>query len=355
MILSRLDVRNIRCLKDVSLEPADINLIHGENASGKTSLLEAIFLLGRGKSFRTIAGEGLIQDGKEEATVSGSISSGVRELRLGIGLKRGESTRIRVDGQDERSAAALAKNLPVQVIDPGVHRLVEEGPGVRRRFVDWGVFHVEHSFLDLWRRYHRTLRQRNAALKSGNLAAISSWNHKLADYGEQISLVRHRYTESIKPFVKVYCESLLEATVEMTYRQGWSEERGLLAAVEDSLGRDRKTGSTYPGPHRADLKISLESRKAKGRISRGQQKLLAASLVLGQLQHLKEEEGIRSVLLLDDVAAELDGKHLERFLHAACSIDLQLFVTTLSRDVIQISGPLKVFHVEQGEVSSVVQ
>lgn len=355
MILSRLDIRNVRCLEDASLEPADINLIHGENASGKTSLLEAIFLLGRGKSFRTIAGEGLIRDGEEEATVSGRIARNDRDSRLGIGLKRGESTRIRVDGHDERSAAALAKNLPVQVIDPGVHRLVEEGPGVRRRFVDWGVFHVEHGFLDLWRRYHRALRQRNATLKSGNLAAINSWNQKLADYGEQISLVRHRYIEAIKPFIKVYCEKLLETPVEIRYRQGWSEERNLIDALEDSLGRDRKTGSTYPGPHRADLVISLGTRRAKGRISRGQQKLLAASLVLGQLQHLKKKEAIRSVLLLDDVAAELDDSHLERFLKTVCSIDLQLFVTALSRDAIQISRPLKVFHVEQGEVSSVVQ
>jgi len=355
VILSHLDVRNIRCLKDTSLDPADINLIHGENASGKTSLLEAIFLLGRAKSFRTIPGEGLIQDGQEEATVSGCVSRNGRELRLGIGLRRGESSRIRVDGHDERSAAALATNLPVQVIDPGVHRLVEEGPGVRRRFVDWGVFHVEHGFLDLWRRYHRTLRQRNAALKSGNLAAINSWNHKLSEYGEEMSLVRRRYTEAIRPFVEVFCESLLESSVEMNYRRGWPEEKGLLAAVEDSLGRDRKTGSTFPGPHRADLAISLESRKAKGRISRGQQKLLAASLVLGQLQHLTKAEGIKSVLLLDDVAAELDARHLDRFLNAACSIDLQLFVTTLSHHAIQISHPVKVFHVKQGEVSSVVQ
>ena len=355
MILSRLNVRNIRCLRDTPLEPADINLIHGENACGKTSLLEAIFLLGRGKSFRTIAGEGLIQDGQEEATVSGRMSRDGRDVRLGIGLKRGEPARIRVDGRDERSAAVLAKNLPVQVIDPGVHRLIEEGPGIRRRFVDWGVFHVEHGFLDLWRRYHRALRQRNAALKSGNLTAISSWNQKLADYGEQMSLVRHKYIDSIRPFVGLFCETLLEAPVEIRYRKGWAEERSLLAAIEDSLVRDRKTGSTYPGPHRADLEISLGTRKAKGRISRGQQKLLAASMVLGQLQHLNKEEAIRSVLLLDDVAAELDGKHLERFLQAVCSIDLQLFVTALSRDGIQISRPLKVFHVEQGEVSSVVQ
>jgi DNA replication and repair protein RecF len=355
VILSRLNIRNIRCLTDTPLEPADINLIHGENASGKTSLLEAIFLLGRGKSFRTIAGEGLIQDGKEEATVSGCVVRDGRNFRLGIGLKRGESARIRVDGHDERSAAVLAKNLPVQVIDPGAHRLIEEGPGVRRRFVDWGVFHVEHGFLDLWRRYHRTLRQRNAALKSGNLTAISTWNQKLADYGEQMSLARHRYIAAIRPFVEVFCETLLETPVEIRYRQGWSEERSLIVAIEDSLGRDRKTGSTYPGPHRADLVISLETRKARGRISRGQQKLLAASMVLGQLQHLKKEKSIRSILLLDDVAAELDGKHLGRFLHAVCSIDLQLFVTALSRDVIQISRPLKVFHVEQGKVSSVVQ
>ena len=355
MVVNRLNVRNVRCLKDIVLDPGDINLIYGENASGKTSLLEAIYFLGRGKSFRTIAGEGLIQDGRNEATVSASLDRNGRDVRLGVGLTRGDATRIRLDGRDERSAAVLAENLPVQVIDPGVHRLVEEGPAIRRRFVDWGVFHVEQGFLDLWRRYHRTLKQRNAALRASDPSEIASWNQKLVEYGELISQSRLRYINAIGPFVELFCQSLLASQVELKYRQGWSEGKELATALEESLVRDRRTGTTYPGPHRADLTISLASRPAKGRVSRGQQKLLAASLVLGQLQHLRMERDIRSVLLLDDVAAELDGSHLARFIEAVCSIDLQLFVTTLDRDAIPVSHPSKLFHVEQGKVSSVVQ
>ena len=354
MLLRRLSVRNLRCLSEVDLEPSDNNLIFGENASGKTSLLEAIFVLGRGKSFRVTGRNGLIRDGEEQAVLSGQVAQGERVAPVGIALNRGAGATIRVDGRDETSAAALAAWLPVQVIDPGVHRLVDEAPGIRRRYLDWGLFHVKQAFLELWRRYHRILRQRNAALKSGAPGGLASWDAQLMEAGEALTEARRDYVLGLAPDVEAVCEALLERDVKLTYRQGWSEERGLAEALAESRDRDLRQGSTHPGPHRADIAIHFDRHPAKGRVSRGQQKLLAAALILGQLRYVYRRSGVRSVLLLDDMAAELDSERLARFLAVVNDLDVQLFVSALTREAVCLPQPQRVFHVEQGSVSQMV-
>ena len=354
MLLRRLSVRNLRCLAEVDLEPSDNNLIYGENASGKTSLLEAIFVLGRGKSFRISGRNGLIRDGEERAVLSGQVAQGERVAPVGIALNRGAGATIRVDGRDETSAAALAAWLPVQVIDPGVHRLVDEAPGIRRRYLDWGLFHVKQTFLELWRRYHRILRQRNAALKSGAPGGLASWDAQLMEAGEALTGARREYVQGLAPDVEAACEALLGREVKLTYRQGWSGERDLADALAESRERDLRHGSTHPGPHRADIAIHFDSHPAKGRVSRGQQKLLAAALILGQLRHVHRLSGVRSVLLLDDMAAELDSERLARFLSVVNDLDVQLFVSALTREAVSLPRPQRVFHVEQGSVSQMV-
>jgi DNA replication and repair protein RecF len=352
--LLRLQVRDLRCLAEVDLEPGETNLIVGENASGKTSLLEAIFVLGRGRSFRVAGRSGLIRDECEEAVVSGRAQRGERRVPLGIALQRGGGSRIRVDGRDESSAASLASWLPVQVIDPGVHRLVDESPGVRRRYLDWGVFHVEQGFLDGWRRYHRILRQRNAALKSSSGPTLATWDRQLVEAGEVLSDYRRAYLEALAPDVEAVCRELLGLPVRLSYRQGWPEGRDLPTALEEARARDRRQGVTHPGPHRADIGITFDDQPARGRVSRGQQKLLAAGLVLGQLRHLQRHATAGSVLLLDDMAAELDEARLARFLKVVVDLGVQLFVTALTPDAIPLPKPHRLFHVEQGKLRSVV-
>jgi len=354
MTLQKLWARNVRCLEEVSLEAGDYNLIFGENASGKTSLLEAIYVLGRGRSFRGAQREGLIRDGAAEAMVSARITRGEQTGQLGLGLSRGGSPRVRVNGQDAPSIAALAEWLPVQVLDPELHRLVDEGPGVRRRFVDWGVFHVEHGFLDQWRRYQRTLRQRNAALKEKTCRDLSIWSEQLAAEGESLGALRQTYLEGLTPDVQHFGERLLGAEIRMEYRAGWPEGKTLAQALARSQDRDRRFGATHAGPHRADIQIDVAKRRARGRVSRGQQKLLAASLVLGQLKNLQGRTGTRSVLLLDDIAAELDKGSLSRLIDAVTGLGIQLFITALSRQDVPLDKPHALFHVEQGMVSSVV-
>ena len=354
MSLLRLQVRNLRCLAEVGFEPGRNNLIFGPNAAGKTSVLEAIFLLGRGRSFRIAGRNGLIRDGSEEATVAGQVQRGERRAAVGIALPRGGTPRIRADGRDESSAAVLANWLPVQVIDPGVHRLVDASPGVRRQYLDWGVLHVKHDFLESWRRFQRILRQRNAALKGNSAASLDLWDRQLAEAGEMVGEHRRTYLEGLAPEVEAVCGELLDLPVRLCYRQGWAEGRDLATALAEARQRDRRHGVTHPGPHRADIAIVFDEHPARGRVSRGQQKLLAAALILGQLSHLQRTSDVRSVLLLDDMAAELDGERLGRLLTVVGRLDVQLFVTALTRDAVTLPDPQRMFHVEQGILRPVV-
>lgn len=354
MSLVKLAAENIRCLKKVALEPAETNLIYGENASGKTSLLEAIFILGRGRSFRSSTREAIITDGETRMVVTGLKRHEGREVRLGISQDVDRAPRIRIDGKDETSVAALAELLPVQIIDPDVHRLIEEGPGVRRKFLDWGVFHVEQDFLGAWRRYHRLVRQRNAALKTRRTREVEVWDRELASTGDNLTTYRRKYTESLGKHVSEIGQVLLGCEAHIVYRQGWGEDRPLISALEEGRERDLKFGVTHAGPHRADMSIHVASRKARGRVSRGQQKLLAATLVLAQLAHLRCASGVRSILLLDDLPAELDVGAVERIREVIGTLEAQLFLTALRRSDLAAWQCGAVFHVEQGKVLSML-
>ena len=354
MSVRKLWVQNVRCLEEAVLEAADHNLIYGHNASGKTSLLEAIFVLGRGRSFRGAQREGLIRDGESEAVISGKVTRGELPGQIGLSLRRGSAPRVRINGRDETSAASLAEWLPVQVLDPGLHRLVDEGPGIRRRFVDWGLFHVEQDFLGHWRRYQRSLRQRNAALKGRAPGDLAIWDERVGAEGETLNILRESYLESLGGAIRAFGERLLGEQIRLDYRPGWPHGQSLAETLGRNRDRDRRFGATQAGPHRADVLIEVADQQARGRVSRGQQKLLAASLVLAQLQDLQDRRGVRSVLLLDDMAAELDPDSLKRLVASVSGLGCQLFITSLGREDVPLEMPHAAFHVEQGKVASVV-
>src|SRR6202043_3355275 len=189
-----IQVSDFRCLHstELDLDPR-FTLISGSNASGKTSLLEAMYVLGRGRSFRTRRLEHLIRHDTEQFVVFGEIETSSRQIPVGVeGSMSG--MRAQIGGAKAASLAELAGVLPVQIIDPEIHRLIEEGPGRRRRFLDWGVFHVEHTFVGHWQRYRQALKQRNAALRSGQpSAAVAAWDGDLLRYGELLTSARSRY------------------------------------------------------------------------------------------------------------------------------------------------------------------
>jgi DNA replication and repair protein RecF len=352
MPLVGLEIDQFRCLErvELSLDP-HYNLFVGANTSGKTSLLEATFFLGRGRSFRTRRLDRLVRHGQSEFRLVGRVQRGEASTVLGVAGSR-HGTEIRVGGAPAAGVAALAEHLPAHVIDPEVHKLLEEGPGRRRRFLDWGVFHVEQSFLATWQRYQRAVRQRNAALRAARDDHLArAWDPEVVAAGEALVGMRAEYLRLLEPELTALGHELLGLNVALVHHAGWAAGMSLQAALEASIERDRRFGMTHVGPHRADIVVQVDGLAARERVSRGQQKLLAAALVLAQIRIQERQAPGRAVLLLDDPAAELDAGNLERLLAVVRSLPAQLFVTALRPELAALGAPGRLFHVEHGRVT----
>jgi DNA replication and repair protein RecF len=248
--------------------------------------------------------------------------------------------------------AELALFLPVQIIDPEVHHLIDEGPSRRRRFMDWGVFHVEQSFVGHWQRYQQVLRQRNAALKARQpRAVVSVWDGDLVRSGESLSAARVRYVSLLSPSAEAIGRNLLGMELSLSYRNGWLKGQSMAEALQQSWNHDLETGATQVGPHRAELGIRLGGAPVKDRISRGQQKLLAAALLIAQLKLFPEGSPVQPTLLLDDPAAELDDERLANLIREVSSQSVQLIVTTLHGEFSAFGEPGRRYKMNAGQVS----
>ncbi|MEA3173649.1 MAG: replication and repair protein RecF [Gammaproteobacteria bacterium] len=350
MTLGRVQLTDFRSLHSAILQLDPVfTLITGPNASGKTSVLESIYLLGRGRSFRTRRLDHLIRHGAERFVVFGEVDAGGRRIPVGV-EGTADGIRAKIAGERPASLAELAVALPVQIIDPEIHRLIEEGPSQRRRFLDWGVFHVEQSFVSDWQRYQQVLRQRNAALKARQpRSVVSVWDADLIQYGMRLTEARRRYVELLMAAAEPIAQHLLGLSLELSYRAGWAKDRALAEALDLSWSHDQEAGATQVGPHRAELAIRLNGSPVKDRISRGQQKLLAASLLIGQVK-LFPVEGVQPTLLLDDPAAELDDQRLAGLIREVSNQPVQLIVTTLHGEFAAFGSPGRRFALEQGEL-----
>ncbi len=348
MSLASLQITDLRSIHTASLEfTPGLNLIFGANGSGKTSILESAFLIGRGRSFRTRHTEQLIARGRECLQLFATTVDPAH--RIGFEYRRDESYTARLDGADVRSLAELPRTFFAEVVDPEVHRLVEGAPAERRRWLDWGVFHVEPAFLETWTRFTRTLKQRNAGLRQG--MDPRPWDAELATLGEGVAAARRSALDDVLPYWREAVARLAGLDVEMSYFRGWAADRSLAATLAEGLERDRNRGSTLSGPQRADIHLRLSGRPAREILSRGQQKLVAAAMVLALLQRLRGAQRSRPTLLLDDPAAELDARHLGALVELVKELSCQLIVTSLHADLTLFGIPERVFHVEHGAVT----
>ena len=353
MSLCQITLSNLRCIEHAELRlPPGLTLVYGGNGSGKTSLLEGIYILGRGRSFRTRNSERLILRGQTHMRVTGQVQSGRDTMaRLGVEVTR-TGTTARIAGQPAETLAELSHAFAVQVIEPGIHRLVEEGGYRRRRWLDWAVFHVEPQFVDLWVRYTRVLKQRNAALKT-QAPTVSVWDNDLVKVGEAITAARQRLMERLLPYWQAALASLSGLPVELQYLRGWSQERTLAEALIELRASDELRRQTQAGPHRADVAVRLHGRAARDVLSRGQQKLVAVAMTVAQLRLLQDAVQITPTLLLDDPAAELDGERLQRFIDEVAQLRCQLVVTSLHPESQLFGTPESTFCMDAGRVQPV--
>jgi len=354
MTLRRVQVSDFRCLHSAEVEfHPQFTLVSGPNASGKTSLLEALYVLGRGRSFRTRKLDHLIRTGAQRFVIYGEAE--LHERRVGLGVEgTAQGIRARMGGERVSSLGELAAALPVQIIDPEVHRLIEEGPGRRRRFLDWGVFHVEHGYVERWQRYQQVLKQRNAALKARQArAAVAAWDVELVRLGDYLNEARTRYVSLLSGSASVIANSLLGMDLGLSYRSGWNRDQSFSEALAASWPHDQEAGTTQVGPQRAEIAIRLNGTAVKDRISRGQQKLLAAALLMAQLSQFPQDAAVRPTLLLDDPAAELDSDRLLGLIQEVTQQAVQLVVTSLNPEFTVFGAPGRRYSVKDGQINQV--
>ena len=357
MYLSKLDVLQVRNIKSVQLNcHPGANIIYGANGSGKTSLLESIYLLGRGRSFKHRDLRVVVNNDCDELVVSACIERQSPSRSHQLGLKRSAKGHFeaRLDGVSLQSAVQLVEELPLQLIDAHSFTLLEGGPLQRRQFLDWGVFHVEHEYRSVWRRFQKALKQRNQLLRHGRIDddSLPVWNAELAALAEKITVYRRQYlSELIVDVTALAGEFHCLGGLELDYYQGWAEGLALMEVLEADRARDFAIGSTNHGAHKADIRIRFDGVAAADRLSRGQTKLLVYALKLAQATHFRRQMGRTCLFLLDDLPAELDYEHRAQVIDCLNRLNCQYFMTGVDKKDFEllVEGTAhRMFHMEHG-------
>jgi DNA replication and repair protein RecF len=360
MKFESLRLNGLRCLDQVAiaLSPG-INVFSGANGAGKTSILEAAFMLSHARSFRSGSREVLVRRGATTMSIFAELRTADDRLhRLGLGR---ESSRwvARVDGETAATLGSLVQQCAVVCFEPGSHALIAGSSEERRRFLDWGVFHVERDFLLSWRRYQRALKQRNALLRSPlpvEDAVMRPWEAELSDTGGDIDDYRMAYLDRLRPLLANYAQSLLPelGSVSLRYRRGWDDDIELGEALAGRRGRDISRGHTTMGAHRADWSISFENAPLREHLSRGQEKLTALACLLAQAALYAEVRGEWPVVCLDDLASELDSTHQRWVVDQLLAADTQVLLTGTDVPQALTDTSAALFHVEQGHVTGLL-
>ena len=360
MQVTRLELGGLRCFDRVGFAPGSgLNLILGGNGSGKTSLLEALHLMAYGRSFRGRVRDGLVRVGAPalEVFVEWREAASGRSRRAGL-RHNGQSWEGRLDGAPLAQLGDLCAALAVVTFEPGSHALVMGPAEPRRRFMDWGLFHVEREFLPLWRRYARALKQRNSLLKARiRNGQLDAWEHELDAVGTVLTRHRQRYLEQLQPHLQATATLLLPVAAGSTlqFLPGWRHEELTLAdALLLSRERDLATGFTSVGPHRADWRIDHARIPGREALSRGQAKLTALSALLAQAEHQAARRGEWPIVALDDLASELDRHHQDQVLRRLRDYGAQVLITGTEAPAgsEEMVPPPAVFHVEHGMLAA---
>jgi DNA replication and repair protein RecF len=369
--LTRIEISGLRNLNSVSLSlSSNINLLYGENGSGKTSLLEALSLLGLGRSFRSHKTRSLISHDQSTLTTFAEIEGMGLTSSVGLQKSRNGNTLIRINGQAAPSAAALAQLLPLQILNADSFQLIEGSPLQRRRFLDWMVFHVKPGFIEPWRRLQRLIKQRNSLLRRDKITRLDlvPWDKEFAELSEIIHRMRQTVFEEFSVLAKVLVDDFAEgfASIDIAYLPGWNTEQAYDESLAESFDRDVRDGYTHIGPHRADLKFTAEGKPAAEVLSRGQEKSLIAALHIAQAKLYQDKTKNPCVFLVDDLLAELDSKNTVRLAAWLNRLKGQAFITGVSKELLLAAwetekdasmstegSEIKLFHVEQGIISPV--
>jgi len=357
MSVARLITQNFRNIEHSKTDfHPNLNFIVGDNGSGKSSLLEAIFFLGHGKSFRTSKIENLVSHQQSSFVVSIKDHADIQ-----IGFSRDfntNQTEIKINGQRFNKLSELAKNIAVQIVTPESFKLFFGGPRERRRFVDLGLFHVEHSFSHEWKDFNRILKQRNAYLRSGiNMVGIKYWDEAFCIHSNIISELRLNYIKRFKEEFTIWAKLLLPniySVIEIQFFQGWRQNTQLEDVLYNNRTRELSLGYTISGTHKFDVKFIINKQPLENQLSRGQQKLFLLALTFAQAKLIEKVKRVKPILLIDDVGAELDSNSRTVLNEAINQLNCQVIITAIDKVAVQPLVPEndqhKMFHVKHGKI-----
>ena len=357
MSLHKLIINQFRNIESATLTfNSKVNLIIGENGSGKSSLLEAIYLLGLGRSFRTHLTNRVIQHEQSHFILYSEINHQEQLLPIGLQKSKSGDTILKIDGQIVKKLAALTQYLPLQLITPESYTLLSGSPKNRRAYLDWGVFYHDPLFYSNWSRIKRILKQRNAALKQCNAyKELQVWDNELCLLSEQISAQRADYFEKLQPLIEqTIADFLPEFTIKCQFFCGWDvNNKPLSQYLSDNFHRDKQLGYTSIGPQKADLKIKINNLPVADVLSRGQLKLLVYALRLAQGLFLNSVNNKKCVFLIDDFSSELDKSKQTILAKHIINSDAQVFISAITANSIEdlFIKNHTLFHVKQGKIT----
>jgi len=332
-----------------------LNFIHGLNGSGKTSLLEAIYYLGRGRSFRSAIANHVISQSAEKFSIFAQIQAESQQtVPVGIERERDGSTRIRISGQDSGSSAELLGLIPSLLINSSCFNLLDAGPVFRRKYLDWGAFYLTPGFLPTWKMYERILKQRNAALRERrSKKELDIWSVELIKSATMLDALRRHFMAQLLPFLQSVLSTLIALPgLKLAYYPGWDEKLTYQDAMALSGDKDMYAGYTQQGPHRADFRMAIDQIPVKDILSRGQQKLFICAMIIAQGAMLNECVNRRPVYLIDDLPSELDINSRAHLMALLERQKAQVFITAVEREALAgSSAQMKMFHVEHGRVT----
>lgn len=354
-LLKMTQITAFRNLNDVNLHfAARFNYIYGENGSGKTSILEALYMLAHGKSFRSAVKSHIIQHQKSKFTIFAELDVEGTQYRCGLEKSIDSNARLHINGEKCRSIAKASELLPIILIDPHSYDLIEEGPSFRRHYLDWLLFHVKHDYSKVAQEYAKCLKQRNSALKQQHSKEVcQTWDPQLIRLASTINEYRQALLEALKPLYQSMVQDLeFPVDITLNYYQGWEGGVGFAEALASAFYKDQVMGYTTVGPQRADVRLRVGDIPASDVLSRGQSKLAIAALLLAQGQYYQVIKANAPIYFIDDLTSELDQKNRVKLYDLLERVEGQMFITATEQALFVGANDTggKVFHVKQGEI-----
>ncbi|MFD2165801.1 DNA replication/repair protein RecF [Thalassotalea euphylliae] len=361
MTIVSLYVKNLRNLNEQGLKlSSSTNIVIGDNGSGKSSILESLFCIGHGKSFRTIKSESICHFEHEEFFINVKDEQG---RSYGLSKKKSDpSFQIKIDNARVSKLSELAKHFAVQIVTPESFKLFFGGAKERRKFLDLGLFHVEHLFSEQWKWFSKIHKQRNALIKTRDKSFdFEYWTNEFVNSSEQISKLRSDYVIKLENELASWLPILLPEIsdrVSLHFYKGWSSSKPLHVVLKENFNREMKQGFSFSGAHKFDLKFLVDGKPLDLKLSRGQQKLFLVALTFAQTKLIEQVKPVKPILLIDDFGAELDVNSRVLLEKALSKLDCQMVITAIEKSAVEslfssetIRKNCSMFHVEHGKIS----